>query len=174
MAKTYNTFTDVATGEVLTATNFNNVLENVGNYRVPPMCSVSKTATSYPTASFQYLAADTENFDTDAMHDNVTNNSRITPTTAGIYLFTACVQFPNVAGGTRQVAISVNRTVSVVQTDGPPEATGFQTTITAAGAWSMNGTTDYAEVRIYHSNTPNTAQNLVLIRFQAIWVGQVS
>ena len=38
----------------------------------------------------------------------------------------------------------------------------------------MNGTTDYAEVRIYHSNTPNTAQNLVLIRFQAIWVGQVS
>jgi len=152
----------------------NEIGTNSNNYRVPPMCSVKNAAVSYNPGDFRYMAADTEDFDTDGMHDTVTNNSRITPTTAGIYLFTATVQFPSVAGGTRQVAISINRSTVVAQVDGPPEASGFQTSISVSGAWSMNGTTDYAETRIYHSNTPNSAQNISLIRFQALWQGQAS
>lgn len=176
MPKTYTQLTaaNATAGNAILASDMNALFTNSNNYRVPPMCSVTNTAASYGTGSFQYLAANTEDFDTDGMHSTVTNNSRITPTTAGIYLFTACAQFPNVAGGTRQVGITVNRTSTIVQTDGPPEASGFQTTITVAGVWSMNGSTDYAEVRIYHSNTPNTAQNITLIRFQAMWLGQAS
>jgi hypothetical protein len=61
MAKTYNTFTDVATGEVLTATNFNNVLENVGNYRVPPMCrAVRSTNQSFASGALAAVNFDAE------------------------------------------------------------------------------------------------------------------
>jgi hypothetical protein len=44
MPKTYNTFTNVSTGDVLTATNFNNVLTNVNNYRKPPLLRVRRAA----------------------------------------------------------------------------------------------------------------------------------
>jgi hypothetical protein len=43
------------------------------------------TATSLST-TFASIAFNTENFDTDTMHDNATNNSRITIKTAGKYL----------------------------------------------------------------------------------------
>lgn len=92
MAKTYNTFTNVATGDVLTATNFNNVLTNIGNYRVPPMVKCTRSGNlSYTTNTD--IAWNAEDYDSDGMHDNSTNNTRITPTTAGIYLVTFSVAF---------------------------------------------------------------------------------
>jgi hypothetical protein len=87
MAKTYNTFTNVATGDVLTATNFNNLLTNTANYRVPPMCRVYNTGNISPYSSLSAITWDNENFDTDGMHSTSTNTNRITVTTAGIYLF---------------------------------------------------------------------------------------
>lgn len=92
MAKTYNTFTDVATGDVLTATNFNNVLENVNNYRVPPMVQVRRTSnlTSYAAdaaITWQSALYDTES-PSDPMWAASPNATRVTVKTAGIYAVT--------------------------------------------------------------------------------------
>ena len=52
---------------------------------VPPACRAKRTDnTSYTSGAA--LSFDLEDFDTDGMHDTVTNNDRITIQTAGIYL----------------------------------------------------------------------------------------
>lgn len=51
------------------------------------------------------LSFNTELFDTDTMHDNVTNNSRLTFTKAGKYLLVACIEFVGNATGWRQIRI---------------------------------------------------------------------
>lgn len=48
-------------------------------------CRVYQTGTTALTTSWVACAFAAENFDTDTMHDNVTNNTRITFTTAGKY-----------------------------------------------------------------------------------------
>ena len=51
---------------------------------------------------------DTEDFDTDAMHDTVTNNSRITVNTAGVYAVGAHMRWATNATGNRRVQIRLN------------------------------------------------------------------
>jgi hypothetical protein len=87
--KTYNTFTNVSTGDVLTATNFNNVLTNVGNYRVPPSCHVYRTSDLTGYTSGTAITWQAEAHDTDDMWSSGTN---ITIQTAGIYLCVFKVQ----------------------------------------------------------------------------------
>ncbi len=83
MAKTYNTFTNVSTGDVLTATNFNNVLTNIGNYRVPPMCMVYRSSNLTSYSSNAAITWNAESYDTDDMWSS---GSSITINTAGVYL----------------------------------------------------------------------------------------
>lgn len=84
MAKTYNTFTNVATGDVYTAAAHNNILTNLGNYRVPPAVRVKITANKTLTSDAA-ISWDAEDYDTDDMW---TSGGTITINTAGIYLFT--------------------------------------------------------------------------------------
>jgi hypothetical protein len=59
------------------------------------------------------LAFYSERFDTDTMHSTVTNNSRITINTAGIYLFTASIYYSANATGRRSLNISRSGTTDV-------------------------------------------------------------
>ncbi len=53
----------------------------------PPYCSIRRSADkSINNATTTIVDFDAEDEDNDSMHDNVTNNSRITFTTAGLYL----------------------------------------------------------------------------------------
>lgn len=55
----------------------------------PPSCQVTHNANqSIPDDDGQVLAFNTENYDTDSMHDNVTLNTRITFQTPGVYIVT--------------------------------------------------------------------------------------
>ena len=106
MAKTYNTFTDVATGEVLTATNFNNVLENVANYRVPPMAIVRRTSDLTGYASEAAITWQSAELDTESPSDPMSAAGAptvVTCRTAGIYLvqlqFHATASPTQTAGG---------------------------------------------------------------------------
>ena len=58
---------------------------------------------SIPNNAFTTLTFNTEDFDTDSIHDNVTNNSRLTATTAGKYLVYGNVRFAANATNTRGV-----------------------------------------------------------------------
>jgi len=86
MPKTYNTFTNVSVGSVLTASDYNDVLENIENYREPPMVKCVRSG-DQNLGSPQVLQWNgTDAYDTDGMHDPSSNNTRITFQTAGIYL----------------------------------------------------------------------------------------
>lgn len=59
-----------------------------------PACRVYNNANiSIPNATYTALQFNSEDFDTDNMHDNTTNNTRLTCKTAGIYLITGSVSF---------------------------------------------------------------------------------
>jgi len=56
------------------------------------------------------LAFNSESWDTDTMHDTVTNNSRITCKTAGIYMISMYLDFVNNATGCRRILPKYNGT----------------------------------------------------------------
>ena len=76
-------------------------------------CSLTKTANqSTSNVTLTTISWDSENFDTDGFHDNVTNNSRITIPSgkAGKYLFTSIINWNNNATGYREVRFTKNGT----------------------------------------------------------------
>jgi hypothetical protein len=74
-----------------------------------PACRVYRTTNQLiATATNTIIAFDAERYDTDNIHDNVTNNSRLTCRTAGKYLITANLGFGTTAAGTRQLSIYLN------------------------------------------------------------------
>jgi hypothetical protein len=74
-----------------------------------PMVRVRHNANqSLADSTLTVLAFNTETFDTDTMHDTVTNNSRITINTAGRYFVFGSVQFAPNATGYRRVDIWLN------------------------------------------------------------------
>jgi len=73
-------------------------------------CRVYKSAEvqSINNGTFTAVVYDAEDFDTDSMHDNSTNNTRITVPSTGLYLITATVSFAANATGERVVTFRVN------------------------------------------------------------------
>ena len=59
------------------------------------------------------LPFNSERFDTDAIHDTSTNNSRLTCKTAGTYLIGAQVEWGAGAGSSRRVSIRLNGTTEI-------------------------------------------------------------
>lgn len=68
-------------------------------------------------AAWHALALDSERWDTDAIHDLVTNNSRLTCVIAGIYEINGLVEFANNATGYRFARVLLNG-ATVLITDG--------------------------------------------------------
>lgn len=98
MPKTFTSvLPSVSTGDVYQATSHNNIVTTLNSHTVPPLVRAKRSADLSYTSSAA-IAWDAEDYDTDAMHDNATNNTRITFATAGIYRVTVglCVTF----GGT--------------------------------------------------------------------------
>ena len=68
---------------------------------------------SIPNNAATALAMDSERFDTDSMHDNVTNNSRLTCKTAGVYIITGHFRWAGNATGGRSIAIHFNGSTKI-------------------------------------------------------------
>ena len=76
-------------------------------------CGVPATSQSIANNAAQNVAFDgTEAYDTDSMHDTVTNNDRVTCNTNGLYLFSFYGVFASSATGTRYAQLSLNGTTS--------------------------------------------------------------
>src|SRR4051812_49348432 len=98
---TYTTPPTATAGQPLSASDWNTkVRDSMEFLHNPPACRARKTtAQSLNTATLTTVLFDAERFDTDAIHDNVTNTSRLTCQTAGIYVITADLSFASNATG---------------------------------------------------------------------------
>jgi len=98
-----------------------------------------------PTA----LAFDSELFDALGMHDNSTNNSRITIPTGydGLWLFGANPQFNTGAGNRALLRLSLNNATDFAGDEGKPEASTF-THLFALGLYRCVAG-DYVQAKVY-------------------------
>ncbi len=91
------------------------------------------------------LALDSERFDTDAIHDPVTNNSRLTCRTAGKYLILAHVRFAPSGTGNRSAYIRLNGTTVLAHDRRTNTGATDATVLTLATLWDL-AVNDYLEL----------------------------
>lgn len=96
------------------------------------------------TATLTPIAFDSERFDTDSIHDNSTNNSRLTCKTAGVYVISGTVRFATNATGNRRLLIRLNGTTYIAEHT-QAAVSGLQTTITIATVYLL-AANDYVEL----------------------------
>lgn len=139
----------------------------------PPACcatmSAPQTINDNTTTTINFNA---ENYDTPGtMHDNVTNNSRITMPIPGLYLFTAdgalsdlndyqAANFVLRGNGVTTLAQSSDMGVS----DGGGPKLNLSTVEKLVA-------TDYVELRVFFNNTANTSRTITA-KLTATWIGR--
>lgn len=102
----YTSPATVVTGTTIASTWGNAVKAATDYLANPPICIVSRsTNQSATTATITPVAFDAEQVDTDTMHSTVTNTTRITFTTAGVYVLTGNVSWASNATGFRGLFI---------------------------------------------------------------------
>lgn len=174
----YSTPRTWAAGEKPTAAQFNaNIRDDVSFLANPPACRVTHNAAqAVAHNTVTYLAFNTETYDTDTMHDTVTNNGRITFNTAGIYVVTfnfriaadndySIIEGLIRLGGTTILASNGMGTWTNLS-DNPPM------TVTVTYKFAA---TNYVEAGVYQTNTSAGSNNVLSQSdspiFTAVWVG---
>jgi hypothetical protein len=109
------------------------------------------TAKSIATATLVFVDFDTDIFDTDDMHDVVTNNTRLTFNTAGIYIVGCHGQFEGNVTGVRQTAIRKNGTTYLIS-DARATAPAANTCSVGAATVAKFDSGDYIEMLAYQES----------------------
>lgn len=155
-------------GEVLTATHLNaQVRDNMSLAGDPPRaCVYNNTTQSVSNATLTTLNANSEVYDTDSMHDTVTNNPRLTCVTPGLYLVQAVVQFAASATvGERSVVFTDDTT-----TWPGGGHSGWATSANYVGANIDVQLTAGQYIKVNVTQRSGGALNVTLLRFSARWV----
>lgn len=99
------------------------------------------------------LSMNSERYDTNVIHDNVTNNTRLTCKTAGKYSIQGCVSFTANGTGVRQLELFLNGTtiIGLVLVPGVA-ATVVVLNVTCDYNLAVN---DYVELRAYQNSGGN-------------------
>ena len=100
---------------------------------------------SIPDATNTALAFNSERADTNTIHDTVTNNSRLTCQTAGVYSITASVEFAANATGIRSVGLRLNGTTFLSLQRSPSAGASVTALLSVATMYAL-AATDYVEV----------------------------
>jgi len=158
MAKTYNSLSSVTVGSVLTASDYNKVLENSNNYRVPPMARIRRASSQNVANTTDTILSWTDmDFDTDSMWA-AGSADRLTVTTPGIYLVVATVSFIASSTGERIAWIQKNGSGSTrfgqIRTSANSTANENAVSISAFVDCALN---DYLQVGVYQSAGTGTA-----------------
>lgn len=118
--------------------------------RAKPACRVyNDTIQSIPNNALTVLSFNGELYDNDTMHDNATNNSRITIKTAGKYRLSAIVEFASNATGIRQILLRVNGTIYIGAVTTDAFTTTQQMNVHADYQLAVG---DYVEVIVYQNS----------------------
>lgn len=106
------------------------------------------------TGAFTKVAFNTESYDTDTMHDNSTNNTRITFTTAGKYAVGAHIMGETIAAGVLwDCWIKLNDTTYIAGVRGVG-GSGARTHIDTIGEYNF-AANDYIEVAVFQNSGSN-------------------
>ena len=169
----------VAQGEVLTSAKWNqDVVANTIALRVRPMCRVQRTVKSNALSSSDPIPFNDEAYDTDGMWEGVTNPSRITATTAGVYLFNGSLRIEGTSGFT-QVNFFAKKN------NGPElywqnfQSGNAGTAFSASVAFTISlAPNDYVQLFTGHGGGGNVTADGSATSFNcnlsATWLGQVS
>ena len=103
------------------------------------------------TASWTAIDFDTELYDTDTMHDTVTNNSRITFTTAGKYLVIGTVPLDPLTADRFAIQLELNGTTELSREDIDP-STVRRTQISIIYNFAA---TDYVQLLVFQDSGGN-------------------
>ena len=179
MAKTYTTVVDLGNRSQVTEAIWDAQLrDNLNNLIVPPACRIRHSAAqSITTATETDVSADTEDFDTDSMHDTVTNNPRIIPTTSGIYVVSASGNFDANATGARYGYVNWNNGANnpggVTMGVATASAAGF---LTSSLVREITAGTQYFTYRVFQGSGAGLNWNQVTAGYgmAAVWVGRTS
>ena len=104
---------------------------------------------SIPNDTYTNLAFNTEDYDTDVIHDTVTNNSRLTCKTAGKYSVTGRVSWASDATGIRWCTLLKNG--SQVSRGNWFSAVGASTTVLIFADIMSLAVNDYIEIQVYQN-----------------------
>lgn len=116
-------------------------------------CSLSKSAAqSVANATWTAISWDQENYDTDAFHDNSTNNTRITIPAGkgGKYLIASNLYNPSNASGSRLIKIQKNG-VDIAYGDWQRANSGHSTSTIFSQVLAL-AVADYIEVNLYQDS----------------------
>jgi hypothetical protein len=137
-------------------------------------CSITGTGTqSISSSTWTALTYNSESFDTDAFHDNATNNTRITIPTGkgGKYLITSCCQWSSASGtGRRMLKIYLNGVASSTYfTELSPAASTYPFNL-FTGVMSLSAG-DYIETYVNQSSGGSDSMDKAVAFFNAIYLG---
>ena len=183
MAKTYNTLGTVAPGDVLRANSgtasYNGLITNVNNYRVPPMCRLTRsTNQTLSNNTVTVVAYDAVDIDTDATMGTTGAAAKITINTAGVYQVGYTILWGNTStAGYRQAWVAIGGSGRYAGSTVYPAGSG-------SGAWFLTGTdilslaaADTLDVRCVQASGGNETIGAFAgtpIAFYATWLGQAS
>lgn len=105
------------------------------------------------TATVTSINLNTEIWDTDNMHDNSTNNSRLTANTAGIYLVIGEVSWESNASGSRVLRIYLNGDKMIA--DNIVESSKSLVTAQITSVIVSMKANDYVEMKVYQDSGTN-------------------
>jgi hypothetical protein len=109
------------------------------------------------TSVWLILAFNSERFDTDTIHDTVTNNSRLTCKTAGKYMINSNVEWAGNATGARSMTLRLNGATDIAFDDVTPvAAVAFRQNLSTLYDLAVN---DYVEVRASQNSGGNLNVN---------------
>lgn len=172
----YSTPRTWVAGEYPTAAQFNaNIRDNVSFLANPPACRVTHNASqSVNSVTETALNFNTEVFDTDSMHDTVTNNSRLTCVTAGLYVIAGCIEYQSAgAASGHRCAIIRHSGAGIIafQKSVPLNSDSIQVCVSTIYKLAVN---DYLTLSAFHSqgsalNSQSAAAYAPT--FEATWIG---
>lgn len=112
-----------------------------------------------------------ESYDTDAMHDNATNNSRITIVTPGTYRITANVNYAaGTPAGTYEVSFLKNGTTYLALASNTAVG-GLNGLSQSISVDVVLAATDYVEVKVWNNAGGATVTSGEQTNFSAAWLG---
>lgn len=159
-----NTDLDFSTskhGLVPKGTNTGNYLKDDGTWAAvsggyTEGCNVYHDANqTISNSTWTASAFNQEHYDTDTMHDTVTNNSRITIKTAGKYIIIAMGEFADNSTGFRSMYVRLNGSDVIALSRIKPIGAGVgNDAFCLAGEWDF-AVNDYIEVMVLQSSGGN-------------------